>query len=112
MSDVYPSRGYRGRDEPPRPALTLRLELALPSRSFGHGSERPALHSRTVTPESPKPDLRPQLSELLKWYDEALGHIEGGAIVEPGEPERLKEERGFTARLLELLEADDRGELD
>jgi hypothetical protein len=83
-----------------------------PSRSFGHGSERPALHSRTVTPESPKPDLRPQLSELLKWYDEALGHIEGGAIVEPGEPERLKEERGFTARLLELLEADDRGELD
>jgi hypothetical protein len=71
----------------------------------------PPLHSRTVTPESPKPDLRPQLSELLKWYDEALGHIEGGAIVEPGEPERLKEERGFTARLLELLEADERGAL-
>ena len=65
-----------------------------------------------MTLEAPKPDLRAQLRELLKWYDEALGHIEGGAIVEPGEPERLKEERGFTARLLELLEADDRGELD
>jgi hypothetical protein len=75
------------------------------------------LHSRTVTPESQKPesqkpDLRPQLRELLKWYDEALGHIAAGAIVEPGEPERLKEEQGFTARLLEFLEADERGELD
>jgi hypothetical protein len=65
-----------------------------------------------VTAESPKPDLRPQLRELLNWYDEMLGHIEGGAIVEPAEPDRLKEERGFTARLLELLEADERGELD
>jgi hypothetical protein len=70
------------------------------------------LHSRTVTSASPKPDLRPQLRELLKWYDEALGHIEAGAIVEPDEPERLKEERGLTARLLEFLEADERGELD
>jgi hypothetical protein len=31
---------------------------------------------------------------------------------EPGEPERLKEEHGLTARLLEFLEADERGELD
>ena len=70
------------------------------------------LHSRTVTSESQKPDLRPQLRELLNWYDEALGHIAAGAIVEPGEPERLKEEQGLTARLLEFLEADERGELD
>jgi hypothetical protein len=70
------------------------------------------LHSRTMTPESQKPDLRPQLRELIKWYDEALGHIAAGAIVEPGEPERLKEEQGLTARLLEFLEADERGKLD
>jgi hypothetical protein len=42
----------------------------------------------------------------------ALGHIATGAIVEPGEPERLEEEQGLTARLLEFLEADERGELD
>jgi hypothetical protein len=76
------------------------------------GAQATPLHSRTVTPESQKPDLQPQLRELLKWYDEALGHIAAGAIVEPGEPERLKEEQGLTARLLEILEADERGELD
>jgi len=65
-----------------------------------------------VTPESRKPDLRPQLRELLKWYDEALGHIAAGVIVEPVEPERLKEEHALTARLLEFPEADERGELD
>jgi len=65
-----------------------------------------------VTSASPKPDLRPQLRELLNWYNEALSHIEAGAIVEPDEPERLKEERELTARLLEFLEADERGELD
>ena len=65
-----------------------------------------------MTPESQKPDLRPQLRKLLKWYDEALGHSAAGAIAEPGEPERLKEEQGLTARPLEFLEADERGELD
>ena len=54
-----------------------------------HGS----LRSRTVKPESQKPDFRPQLRELLKWYNEALGHIAAGAIVEPGEPERLRRSR-------------------
>jgi hypothetical protein len=46
-----------------------------------------------VKPESQKPDFRPQLRELLKWYNEALGHIAAGAIVEPGEPERLRRSR-------------------
>ena len=65
-----------------------------------------------MTPESRKPDLRPQLRELLKWYDEALSHIAAGVMVEPVEPERLKEEHALTARLLEFPEADERGELD
>jgi uncharacterized membrane protein YidH (DUF202 family) len=52
------------------------------------------------------------LRALLKWYDEALGHIVAGVIVEPVEPERLKEEHGLTARLLEFPEADERGKLD
>jgi hypothetical protein len=53
----------------------------------------------------PKPDVRPQLRELLAWYDDVLGRIPAGALVAPGVAERLSEERDFSARLLELLDA-------
>jgi hypothetical protein len=58
-----------------------------------------------VAPELSKPDLRPQLRELLAWYDDVLGRIAAGALVAPGVAERLGEERDFTARYLELLDA-------
>jgi hypothetical protein len=58
-----------------------------------------------MAPELPKPDVRPQLRELLAWYDDVLGRIAAGALVAPGVAERLSEERHFTARFLELLDA-------
>src|SRR5439155_8578099 len=60
-----------------------------------------------VAPELPKPDIRPQLRELLAWYDDVLQRIAAGAMVERGGAERLSEEREFTARHLELLDADE-----
>jgi hypothetical protein len=58
-----------------------------------------------MAPELPKPDVRPQLRELLAWYDDVLGRIAVAALVAPGVAERLSEERHFTARFLELLDA-------
>jgi hypothetical protein len=43
-------------------------------------------------PEEKRPDLRQQLRESLAWYEEVLGRIKEGAIVAPGEQERLMEE--------------------
>jgi hypothetical protein len=60
-----------------------------------------------VAPELPKPDIRPQLRELLAWYDDVLQRIASGALVEPGVAERVSEEREFAARHLELLDADE-----
>jgi hypothetical protein len=60
-----------------------------------------------VAPELPKPDIRPQLRELLAWYDDVLQRIAAGALVEPGVVERLSEEREFATRHLELLDADE-----
>jgi hypothetical protein len=64
-----------------------------------------------VAPELPKPDVRPQLRELLAWYDDVLGRIAAGALVAPGVIERLGEEREFTARYLELLDAGEESSL-
>jgi hypothetical protein len=50
-----------------------------------------------------RPDIRPELRESLAWYDEVLGRIEEGAIVAPGEQERLTEEASAVAHLLDLL---------
>ena len=58
-----------------------------------------------MAPELPKPDIRPQLRELLAWYDDVLQRIASGALVEPGVVEYLSEEREFAARHLELLDA-------
>ena len=60
-----------------------------------------------MAPELPRPDIRPQLRELLAWYDDVLQRIASGALVEPGTAERLSEGREFTARHLELLDADE-----
>ena len=58
-----------------------------------------------MAPELPKPDIRPQLREMLAWYDEVLGRIAAGALVGPGVAERLREEQSLTARYLDLLDA-------
>jgi hypothetical protein len=58
-----------------------------------------------MAPELPKPDIRPQLRELLAWYDDVLGRIAAGALVSPGVAERLREEQNLTARYLDLLDA-------
>ena len=54
--------------------------------------------------EKKRPDIRPQLRESLAWYEEVLGRIEAGAVVEPGEQERLTEEASAVAHLLDLLD--------
>jgi hypothetical protein len=58
-----------------------------------------------MAPELPKPDVRPQLRELLAWYDDVLERVVAGALVAPGVAERLSEERDVTARFLEFLDA-------
>ena len=56
-------------------------------------------------PEAQRPDIRPQLRELLAWYEEVLGRIESGAVVAPGEQERVVEEASAVAHLLDLLDS-------
>ena len=51
-----------------------------------------------------RPDVRPQLRELLAWHEEVLGRIESGAIVAP-EDERLTVEASAVAHLLDLLDS-------
>ena len=65
------------------------------------------LNGRTLgaMPEEKRPDLRPQLREFLAWYEEVLGRIESGAIVAPGEQERLTKEASAAAHLLDLLDS-------
>ena len=58
-----------------------------------------------MAPELRKPDIRPQLRELLAWYEDVLERIASGALVETGVAERLAEEQEFTARYLEFLDA-------
>ena len=56
-------------------------------------------------PEEKRPDIRPQLREFLAWYEEVLGRIKSGALVAPGEQERLTEEASTAAHLLDLLDS-------
>jgi hypothetical protein len=41
-----------------------------------------------MAPELPKPDIRPQLREMLAWYEDVLGRM-AEQVVQPG-AERLK----------------------
>jgi hypothetical protein len=68
---------------------------------------RRALSGRTLggMPEEKRPDIRPQLREFLAWYEEVLGRITSGALVAPGERERLTEEASAVAHLLDLLDS-------
>jgi hypothetical protein len=56
-------------------------------------------------PEERRPDIRPQLREFLAWYEQVLERIESGALVAPGEQERLTEEASAVAHLLDLLDS-------
>jgi hypothetical protein len=60
-----------------------------------------------VPPEDKPPDIRPFLRERIAWYEEVLGTIAGGAVVAPGERERLQQEGALHQQLLDLLERDD-----
>jgi hypothetical protein len=66
-------------------------------------SERSALGFRRE--RNVRPDIRPQLREYLAWYEEVLGRVESGAVVAPGEQERLTEEASAVAHLLDLLDS-------
>jgi hypothetical protein len=79
--------------------------LQPPVRLATHwGESRPGHRLRAVAPEVQKPDIRPQLRELLAWYDDVLERVAAGALVAPGVDERLRQERELAARLLELLD--------
>jgi hypothetical protein len=39
-----------------------------------------------MAPELPKPDIRPQLRELLAWYEYVLQRIASGTLVSPAWP--------------------------
>jgi hypothetical protein len=78
-----------------------------PGRTRQRAASAPGRRLLRVAPELPKPDIRPQLRELLAWYEDVLERIASGALVEPGVAERLSEEREFAARHLELLDADE-----
>lgn len=54
-----------------------------------------------------RPDIRPQLSELLDWLEDTLTRIEAGAIVAPGVEEKLRAEASEVASLLARLDADE-----
>jgi hypothetical protein len=56
-------------------------------------------------PEEKRPDIRPQLREFLAWYEEVSERIKSGALVAPGEQERLTEEASAVAHLLDLLDS-------
>jgi hypothetical protein len=62
-----------------------------------------------VPPQHQPPDIRPWLRERIAWYEDQLGRIAGGAIVAPGEQERLQEEGTLHQQLLDLLERDAAG---
>jgi hypothetical protein len=85
------------------PAEFSRLADSIRSTRLGRRSKcRPTLREM---PEVERPDIRPELREFLTWYEEVLGRIESGALVEPGEQERLTEEASAVAHLLDLLDS-------
>jgi hypothetical protein len=56
-------------------------------------------------PGNVRPEIRPQLRDFLAWYEEVLERIESGAVVAPGEQERLTAEASAVAHLLDLLDS-------
>ena len=74
-------------------------------REFGPRGGSKAWLRRRHTLAKVRPEIRPQLREFLAWYEEVLGRIEAGAVVAPGEQERLTEEASAVAHLLDLLDS-------
>jgi hypothetical protein len=73
-------------------------------QSYGHPHhDEVEAYSNRVSAQK-RPDVRPELRELLQWYREAVERIEAGAIVEPGEEDRLREEAALVDELLQRLE--------
>jgi len=62
-----------------------------------------SLHKRLARGEVT--EIGPQLRGFLAWYEEVLGRIEAGAVVAPGEQERLTEEASAVAHFLDLLDS-------
>jgi hypothetical protein len=87
----------------------MRLAIARVSADFSNQNAllAPPYRRRTLDgmPEEKRPDIRPQLRAYLAWYEEVLGRVESGAIVAPGEQERLTEEASAVAHLLDLLDS-------
>jgi hypothetical protein len=54
-----------------------------------------------------RPDIRPQLRELLDWYDDVLTRVQAGALVAPGEERKLRTEADQVRELLALLNTDE-----
>jgi hypothetical protein len=62
------------------------------------------VHS-TGCPKRSDPTSARSSASTLAWYEEVLGRVESGAIVAPGEQERLTEEASAVAHLLDLLDS-------
>ena len=54
-----------------------------------------------------RPDIRPQLRELLEWYDDVLTRVQAGALVSPGEERKLRAEAAQVRELLSVLNSDE-----
>jgi hypothetical protein len=85
-----------------RPLVWLSTSFAPPYPDCNVADKR--AYTRRM-PEEARPDIRPQLREFLGWYEDVLGRIESGALVAPGEQERLTEEASAVAHLLDLLDS-------
>ena len=83
------------------------LLLDRPGTSLRASEWLPEVPEQDAPPtlENVRPDIRPQLREYLAWYEEVLGRVESGAVVAPGEQERLTEEASAVAHLLDLLDS-------
>jgi hypothetical protein len=100
-----PTNARCARGEEPK-ARSLTVGPALAGSIGCERSEFLRTISVRLTPRANvRPEIRPQLREFLAWYEEVLGRIESGAVVAPGEQERLTEEASAVAHLLDLLDS-------
>jgi hypothetical protein len=56
-----------------------------------------------------KPDIRPQLREMLAWYEGVLERIASGALVPDGDEETLRAEAQMVNNLLAMLDSAEPG---
>jgi hypothetical protein len=100
-----PTNARCARGEEPK-ARSLTVGPALAGSIGCKRSEFLRTISVRLTPQANvRPEIRPQLREFLAWYEEVSGRIDAGAVVAPGEQERLTEEASAVAHLLDLLDS-------